>query len=131
MVFEVKTERMCWATVHLLILMTLSCLACAEDKMEVTVSCPEYQKAFGGSCFEFVGLQRTFFSAQAWCEQHGGHLAFIPDAETQYFLQRHLDPKKDMWLGLAPSASPNLQYAPTVEGKEARMWNTDNCCTKL
>uniref|UniRef100_A0A8C4F9S5 Polycystic kidney disease protein 1-like 2 n=1 Tax=Dicentrarchus labrax TaxID=13489 RepID=A0A8C4F9S5_DICLA len=101
---------------HLLILMTLSCLSCAEDEAKVTVSCPEYQKAFGGSCYEFVGLQHTFFSAQAWCEQRGGHLAFIPDEETQYFLQRHLDPKKDVWLGAAPSTSSNLQYSPTVEG---------------
>uniref|UniRef100_A0A8P4G0C2 Polycystic kidney disease protein 1-like 2 n=1 Tax=Dicentrarchus labrax TaxID=13489 RepID=A0A8P4G0C2_DICLA len=107
---------MCRTVMHLLILMTLSCLSCAEDEAKVTVSCPEYQKAFGGSCYEFVGLQHTFFSAQAWCEQRGGHLAFIPDEETQYFLQRHLDPKKDVWLGAAPSTSSNLQYSPTVEG---------------
>ncbi|XP_076603671.1 polycystin-1-like protein 2 [Chaetodon auriga] len=105
-----------WQTyVHMLILMTLSCLFCAGNKTKLTVSCPEYQKAFGGSCFEFVGLQRTFSSAQAWCERRGGHLAFIPDEETQYFLQRHLDPKKDMWLGAASSASTNLQYSPAVE----------------
>ncbi|XP_078118997.1 polycystin-1-like protein 2 [Sander vitreus] len=105
-----------WTIVHLLILMTLSCLSCAEDKTKVPVSCPDFQKAFGGSCYEFVDLQHTFFSAQAWCEQRGGHLAFIPDEETQFFLKRFLDPKKDVWLGIAPSASPNLQYSPIVEG---------------
>ncbi|XP_035860041.1 polycystic kidney disease protein 1-like 2 [Sander lucioperca] len=104
-----------WTIVHLLILMTLSCLSCAEDKIKVPVSCPDFQKAFGGSCYEFVNLQHTFFRAQAWCEQRGGHLAFIPDEETQFFLKRFLDPKKDVWLGVAPSASPNLQYSPIDE----------------
>ncbi|KAI3355885.1 hypothetical protein L3Q82_004435 [Scortum barcoo] len=105
-----------WVILRLLILLTLSFLAFAEDKRQVTVTCPQYQEAFGGSCFQFVGLQRTFFGSQAWCEQHGGHLAFIPDAETQYFLQKYLDPTKDVWFGLAPSASPNQQHFSTVEG---------------
>ncbi|XP_054471700.1 polycystic kidney disease protein 1-like 2 [Anoplopoma fimbria] len=104
---------MCWTFVHLLILTTLSCLSCAEVKTKVPVSCPDYQRAFGGSCYEFVVLQHSFFSAQAWCEQSGGHLAFIPNEETQYFLQRLSDPEKEVWLGLAPSASPN---SATFEG---------------
>ncbi|XP_074514137.1 polycystin-1-like protein 2 [Sebastes fasciatus] len=107
---------MCRTIVHLLIPMALSCLSCAEDETSIPVSCPDHQKAFGGSCYEFVDLQRTFFSAQAWCEQRGGHLAFIPDEETQYFLQRLLDPKKDAWLGLAPSASPKPRHSLSVEG---------------
>ncbi|XP_038575816.1 polycystic kidney disease protein 1-like 2 [Micropterus salmoides] len=96
--------------------MSLDGLSCAADKTKLTVSCPEYQKALGDSCYEFVGLQHTFFSAQAWCEKRGAHLAFVPDEETQHFLQRHLDSKKDVWLGLAPSAVTSLQYSPTVEG---------------
>ncbi|XP_045910422.1 polycystic kidney disease protein 1-like 2 [Micropterus dolomieu] len=96
--------------------MSLDGLSCAEDKTKLTVSCPEYQKALGDSCYEFVGLQHTFFSAQAWCEKRGAHLAFVPDEETQHFLQRHLDSKKDVWLGLAPFAVTSLQYSPTVEG---------------
>ncbi|KAM9346888.1 polycystin-1-like protein 2 [Symphorus nematophorus] len=107
---------MCQTFVHLLILTTLSCLFCAEDETKVTVSCPDHQKAFRDSCYEFVDLQYTFFSAQTWCEQRGGHLAFIPDEETQHFLQRHLDPKTDIWLGAASSASTNLRYSPTAEG---------------
>ncbi|XP_065818469.1 polycystin-1-like protein 2 [Labrus bergylta] len=99
---------MCLIVVHLLVLMTLSCLTRAEDKKTMHVSCPEHQKTYGGSCFEFMGLQRTFYSAEAWCEQRGGHLAFIPNEETQYFIQTHLDPKQDVWIGAAPSASPNL-----------------------
>ncbi|XP_077451223.1 polycystin-1-like protein 2 [Stigmatopora argus] len=71
------------------------------------LSCPEYQEAFDGSCYEFAGLQRPFLGAQKWCERGGGHVAFILNDETQQFLQRHLDPKKDWWLGLAPAA-PNL-----------------------
>ncbi|XP_031725951.1 polycystic kidney disease protein 1-like 2 [Anarrhichthys ocellatus] len=111
---------MCWTFVHLLILTTLSCLSSAEVKTKGLVSCPDYQRAFGGSCYEFVDLQHSFISAQAWCEQRGGHLAFIPDEETQYFLQRLSDPEKDLWLGLAPSATPNLQYSATLE--DALYW---------
>lgn len=105
----------------LLILMALSSLSCTEDRMKDAVSCPERQRPFGGSCYEFVNLQLTFFSAQAWCEQRGGHLAFIPDEETHHFLQGHLDPKKDMWFGAASSASKDLQYSLTGEGKRSEI----------
>ncbi len=128
--FEVKTKKMCHTYVHLLILMTLICLSCAEEKTKATVNCPGRQKAFGGSCYEFVGLHQTFFSAQAWCEQRGGHLAFITDEETQNFLQRHLDPQEDMWLGAATSASTNLQYSLAVGGKKSEI-GTDTSCMKL
>ncbi|XP_039674212.1 polycystic kidney disease protein 1-like 2 [Perca fluviatilis] len=93
----------------------LHCSKTSLDRQD-TLKKADFQKAFGGSCYEFVDLQHTFYSAQAWCEQRGGHLAFIPDEETQYFLKRFLDPKNDVWLGVAPSASPNLQYSPIVEG---------------
>lgn len=108
---------------HLLILVTHSCLAPVAKDL-----CPKSQKAFRGSCYEFVGLQRSFSSAQAWCEQSGGHLAFIPDEDTQYFMQRHLDPGKDVWFGVAPSASTHLQYSPTAEGKK-EMWQTESYLT--
>ncbi|XP_071256344.1 polycystin-1-like protein 2 [Salvelinus alpinus] len=83
-------------------------LSCAEDEI-APLSCPEYQEGFDGSCYEFVGLprSRSFLSAQGWCERGGGHLAFILNDETQQFLQKHLQPEQDWWLGLAP-ASPNL-----------------------
>lgn len=90
------------AILHLLILLTLGCHSLAEN--ETNVTCPEHQRAFGSSCFEFVGIRRSFFSAQAWCEGNGGHLAFIPDEDTQYFLERHMDTKEDFWFGVAPSA---------------------------
>lgn len=112
---------MCRTILYLLILMPLSCLSWAEDKIEVTFTCPEYQKAFRGSCYEFVDLKYSFFSAQAWCEQNGGHLAFIPDEDTQFFLQRHLDPERDIWFGVARPASPNLQSSATDGGKKAEM----------
>ncbi|XP_047457946.1 polycystic kidney disease protein 1-like 2 [Mugil cephalus] len=105
---------MCWAVVHLLMLMTLGCPSGAEN--ETSVSCPERQKAFKGSCFEVVGLRRSFFGAQAWCEERGGHLAFIPDEDTQRFLQRLLDSGEDMWLGLATSSSAYQQETVSSEG---------------
>lgn len=74
---------------------------------EEFLSCPEHQQAFESSCYEFVALQRSFLSAQAWCERGGGHLSFIQNDETQQFLQKHLQPKQDWWIGLAP-ASTNL-----------------------
>ncbi|XP_019742004.1 polycystic kidney disease protein 1-like 2 [Hippocampus comes] len=84
--------------------LSLTCFVAGEPD---AVSCPEYQESFDGSCYEFVGLQRPFLGAQKWCERGGGHVAFILNNETQKFLQTHLDPKKDWWLGLAPAA-PNL-----------------------
>lgn len=113
---------MCRTVLHLLTLVAHSWLSLAF--------CPKHQKAFRSSCYEFVGIQRSFFSAQAWCEQIGGHLAFIPDEDTQYFLQRHLDPEKDVWFGVAPSASTNLQYSPTAEGKKKEKGQTNNCYLK-
>lgn len=67
------------------------------------LSCPEHQQSFESSCYEFVGLRRSFLSAQAWCERSGGHLAFIQNYETQQFLQEHLQPEQNWWIGLAPS----------------------------
>ncbi|KAL0187908.1 hypothetical protein M9458_015007, partial [Cirrhinus mrigala] len=74
---------------------------------EEVLSCPEHQQAFESSCYEFMVLQRSFLSAQAWCERGGGHLAFIQNEETQQFLQKHLQPEQDWWIGLAP-VSTNL-----------------------
>ncbi|XP_042266661.1 polycystic kidney disease protein 1-like 2 [Thunnus maccoyii] len=88
----------------------------AEDDPEA-LSCPEYQEGFDGSCYEFVGLQRSFLSAQGWCERGGGHLAFILNDEMQQFLQKHLETEKDWWLGLAPAA-PNL----TLDSEGSLAW---------
>uniref|UniRef100_A0A3P8WV19 Polycystic kidney disease 1 like 2a n=1 Tax=Cynoglossus semilaevis TaxID=244447 RepID=A0A3P8WV19_CYNSE len=89
--------------------------ACYAD--EDTLTCPELQEGFDGSCYEFVGLRRSFLSAQGWCERGGGHLVFILNDETQQFLQKHLEPEKDWWLGLAPAA-PNL----TLEAAGSLAW---------
>ncbi|XP_026234452.1 polycystic kidney disease protein 1-like 2 [Anabas testudineus] len=93
----------------------------AEDAE--TLPCPEYQEGFDGSCYEFVALQRSFLSAEGWCERGGGHLAFILNDETQQFLQKHLEPEKDWWLGLAPAA-PNLTL-DNVEGSLAWLDGSD------
>ncbi|XP_024909306.1 polycystic kidney disease protein 1-like 2 [Cynoglossus semilaevis] len=97
--------------------------ACYAD--EDTLTCPELQEGFDGSCYEFVGLRRSFLSAQGWCERGGGHLVFILNDETQQFLQKHLEPEKDWWLGLAPAA-PNLTLeAAGTEGSLAWLDSSD------
>lgn len=101
-----------------LMVLFLSWTCHAEEDTEA-LSCPEYQVGFDGSCYEFVGLQRSFLSGQGWCERGGGHLAFILNDETQQFLQKHLEPGKDWWLGLAPAA-PNLTLdSAATEGERA------------
>lgn len=107
-----EREKVCWIIVQLLYLMTLTFVCCAKDEKKGNTSCLEHQQAFGGSCFEFVDLKKTFHGAQAWCEQSGGHLAFIPDEDTQRFLQRLLDPRTDTWIGIAASTDLNLQFSP-------------------
>lgn len=100
-----------------LMLLFINLTCCHEDSE--AVSCPEQQELFEGSCYEFVDLRRSFFDAQGWCEQGGGHLAFILTDETQQFLQKHLAPDKDWWLGLAPAA-PNLTLdVASTEGEAA------------
>lgn len=96
-------------------------LACSAQEDVEALSCPESQEGFDGSCYEFVSRQQSFLSAQGWCEQGAGHLAFILYDETQQFLQRHLDPEKDWWLGLAPAA-PNLTLESATEGERACGW---------
>uniref|UniRef100_A0A671XN96 Polycystic kidney disease 1 like 2a n=1 Tax=Sparus aurata TaxID=8175 RepID=A0A671XN96_SPAAU len=98
-------ESTTFPTLTLLLFLSWTCYA--EEDTEDTLYCPEHQEGFDGSCYEFVALQRSFLSAQVWCEQGGGHLAFILNDEIQQFLQKHLEPGKDWWLGLAPAA-PNL-----------------------
>ncbi|KAJ3593029.1 hypothetical protein NHX12_005367 [Muraenolepis orangiensis] len=99
----------------LLASLSLNTVSCAEDLTDI--SCPDTQEAFDGSCYELVGLQRPFLSAESWCERGGGHLAFILNDEAQQFLQRHLDPGQDWWLGLAPAA-PNL----TLDSEGSLSW---------
>ncbi|XP_040019356.2 polycystin-1-like protein 2 [Gasterosteus aculeatus] len=100
-------------------------LTCSAQEDAEALPCPEYQESFDGSCYEFVSLQRPFLGAQGWCEQGGGHLAFILNDETQQFLQKHLDPEKDWWLGLAPAA-PNLTLdSADTEGSLAWLEGSD------
>lgn len=83
---------------------------------EEVLSCPEHQQAFESSCYEFVALQRSFLSAQAWCERGGGHLGFIQNDETQQFLQKHLQPELDWWIGLAPASTNLTLDSAAIEG---------------
>lgn len=106
---------------------TLSILACliicfisgfchADDDAQA-FACPDHQEGFEASCYEFVSIQQSFLDAEGFCERGGGHLAFILNDEIQQFLQKHLEPGLDWWLGLAPAA-PNLTLDTTAsEGK--------------
>ena len=94
----------------------LLCPSGAEEETEA-LSCPEHQQGFDRSCYEFVGLRRSFFSAQGWCERGGGHLAFIQNEETQQFLQKHLESETDWWLGLAPASAKLTLDSSAAEGK--------------
>lgn len=112
-----EMESTTFPTLTLLLFLSWTCYA--EEDTEDTLYCPEHQEGFDGSCYEFVALQRSFLSAQVWCEQGGGHLAFILNDEIQQFLQKHLEPGKDWWLGLAPAA-PNLTLdSAASEGERA------------
>uniref|UniRef100_M3ZLU3 Polycystic kidney disease protein 1-like 2 n=1 Tax=Xiphophorus maculatus TaxID=8083 RepID=M3ZLU3_XIPMA len=110
-------------TTYTLVVFFLASSCYAE--LEEGISCSKHQTAFDGACYEFVGLQFSFLRAEGWCERGGGHLVFILNDETQQFLQTHLQPDKDWWLGLAP-ASPNLtlDVSPT-EGSLAWLDGSD------
>lgn len=99
----------------LLLVLVFSVTTICDEVYTETVSCPENQEAYNGSCYEFVTLQWSFIHAQAGCEHSGGHLAFIHNNETQQFLQKHLQPDSNWWLGLA-SASFNLS-SPSSKGE--------------
>ncbi|KAM8945929.1 LOW QUALITY PROTEIN: polycystin-1-like protein 2 [Pelodytes ibericus] len=79
-----------------------------------STSCSKYQVSFGPSCYEFVKLERTFQSAQTWCERGGGHLAFIDGQETQDFLKMHLSSDRDWWIGLVRNLQPANESQGTL-----------------
>lgn len=93
----------------LLVLLHGVTTVCGEEYTEA-VYCPENQKAYHGSCYEFVTLQQSFINAQATCESGGGHLAFIHDKETQQFLQKHLQAGNNWWLGLAYASLSSVSF---------------------
>ncbi|XP_068115858.1 polycystin-1-like protein 2 [Hyperolius riggenbachi] len=68
--------------------------------------CSKYQVPYNNSCFEFVRHERTFHTAQSWCERGGGHLVYIQNQKTQEFLEGHTSLDADWWIGLVHNLQP-------------------------
>ena len=70
--------------------------------------CPTGYQSHGSHCYKFVNQKTSWTQAEAACNAEGGHLASIPDQETNDFLAslssgytwiggRRLEAGQDVW----------------------------------
>uniref|UniRef100_A0A914CNQ2 C-type lectin domain-containing protein n=1 Tax=Acrobeloides nanus TaxID=290746 RepID=A0A914CNQ2_9BILA len=66
-------------------------------------NCPPGYTAFENACYLITGNSSNFAGAQNYCQANGGHLVFIHDNATNYFIQSQLVRQPNIigyWIGL-------------------------------
>ncbi|KAM4017468.1 polycystin-1-like protein 2 [Anomaloglossus baeobatrachus] len=140
----------CRTSLIFLILFCFASVICTDSS-----PCSKYQVPYNTSCYEFVRFERTFSSAQSWCERGGGHLVFIHDQGTQDFLSEHLSKEMDWWIGLIHTdpeesvtwldtsnityshwtgqgtSAPNGRCGHLIKQSDYQWGTTDNCSQEL
>ncbi|XP_072458167.1 C-type lectin domain family 17, member A [Notamacropus eugenii] len=63
-------------------------------------SCPKGWLPFGGSCYFFSTMTKTWDAANVFCTVNSSHLVIISSTEEQNFVTETRNSKRTYWLGL-------------------------------